>query len=76
MLEDDAMINDFQDKGYLAVDLETACLNAVGTGLGLQVASIHIVSDSLGQNEVDIALSHEASFFERVEIAIHALVSS
>ena len=74
MLEDDAMISDFQGKGYLAVDLETACLYAVGTRLGLQVASIHIVSDSPGQKEQDKGLRHEASFVEQVEIAIDALV--
>ena len=75
MLEDDAMIRDFGRKGYLAVDLETACLYAVGTRLGLQVASIHIVSDSPGQKEVDKELRHEASFVEQVEIAIHGLMS-
>ena len=76
MLEDDAMIGDFQYEGYLAVDLETACLYTVGTRLGLQVASIHIVSDSPGQKETDQELLHEASFAEQVEIAINALLSN
>ena len=74
MLENDAMIRDFDNKGYCAIDLETACLYAVGTRLGLQVASIHIVSDSPGQKEVDKELHHEASFVEQVEIAIDGLV--
>lgn len=73
MLENDAMIRDFDSKGYYAIDLETACLYGVGTRLGLQVASIHIVSDSPGQKEVDKELLHEASFVEQIEIAIHAL---
>ena len=46
LLENDEMIRDFENKGYFAVDLENACLYVVGTRLGLQVASIHIVSDS------------------------------
>ena len=74
MLEDDAMICDFQDKGYLAVDLETACLYTVGARLGLQVASFHIVSDSPGQKEDDKELVHEASFAEQIEIAIDGLL--
>ena len=74
MLEDDAMISDFKNKGYLAVDLGTACLYAVGTRLGLEVASIHIVSDSPGQKEEDKGLLHEASFAEQVDIALHAPV--
>ena len=74
MLENDAMIRDFDSKGYCAIDLETACLYAVGTQLGLQVASIHIVSDSPGQKEVDQELHHEASLVEQVEIAIDGLV--
>ena len=74
MLENDAMIRDFDSKGYCAIDLETSCLYAVGTRLGLQVASIHIVSDSPGQKEVDKVLHHEASFVEQVEIAIDGLV--
>ena len=76
MLEDDAMISDVQGKGYLAVDLETACPYAVGTRLGLQVASIHIVSDNPGQKEQDKGLLHEASSAEQVEISIDALVSN
>ncbi len=68
------MIRDFDSKGYCAIDLETSCLYAVGTRLGLQVASIHIVSDSPGQQEVDKALHREASFVEQVEIAIDGLV--
>ena len=75
MLENDAMIRDFERMGYLAVDLETACLYTVGTRLGLKVASIHIVSDSPAQKEVDKDLHHEASFVEQVEIAILGLVS-
>ena len=75
MIENDAMIRDFERKGYLAVDLETACLYAVGTQLGLEVACIHIVSDSPGQKDVDKDLRHEASFVEQVEIAIHGLMS-
>lgn len=74
MLEDNAMISDFQDRGYLAVDLETACLHAAGTRLGRQVASVHIVSDNPEQKEEDKGLLHEASFAEQVEIALHALV--
>ena len=74
MLENDAMIRDFESNGYFAVDLETACLYVVGTRLGLQVASIHIVSDNPGQKEVDKELHHEASFVEQVEVAIDGLV--
>ena len=75
LLENDAMITDFGRKGYLAVDLETACLYSVGTRLGLQAASIHIVSDSPAQKEVDKDLHHMASFVEQVEIAIKGLMS-
>ncbi len=73
MLENDAMIRDFERKGYLAVDLETACLYAVGAQLGLEVAGIHIVSDSPERKDVDKELRHEASFIEQVEIAIQGL---
>ena len=76
MLESDAMISDFGSRGYRAIDLETACLYAVGTRLGLEVAAIHIVSDSPGQKEADDDLHHEASFAEQVEIAIDGLVGS
>lgn len=76
MLESDAMISDFGSRGYRAIDLETACLYAVGTRLGLEVAAIHIVSDSPGQKEVDEELHHEAQFAEQVEIAIDGLVGS
>lgn len=75
MLENDAMITDFERKGFLAVDLETACLYAVGAQLGLQVASIHIVSDSPGQKDVDKELRHEASFVEQLGIAFQGLIS-
>ena len=76
MLESDAMIIDFDKRGYCAIDLETACLYAVGTRLGLEVAAIHIVSDSPGQKEADEELHHEASFAEQVEIAINGLLGS
>ena len=76
MLESDAMISEFDNSGYCAIDLETACLYAVGTRLGLEVAAIHIVSDSPGQKEVDEELHHEASFAEQVEIAIDGLLDS
>ena len=74
MLENDEMIRGFAGEGYYAIDLETACLYAVATRLGLQAASIHIVSDSPGQKEIDEELRHEASFVEQVEIAICGLV--
>lgn len=74
MLENDEMIRGFAGEGYYAIDLETACLYAVATRLGLQAASIHIVSDSPGQKNVDKELRHEASFVEQVDIAVRGLV--
>lgn len=76
MLENDAMIREFERKGFLGVDLETSCLYALGTRLGLQVASIHIVSDSPAQKEIDKNLHHEASFPEQVHIALSGLVGN
>ena len=75
MLENDAMIEDFVRKRYCAVDLETACLYALGAKLGLNVASIHIVSDSPGQKLIDRHLHHEASFPEQIKVAIDGLTS-
>ena len=49
MLEDDRMIEDFVERGFQAVDLETACLYSLGAHLGMQVASLHIVSDNPAQ---------------------------
>ena len=75
MLENDALIEDFARQRYCAVDLETACLYALGARLGLNVASIHIVSDSPGQKLIDRHLHHEASFPEQLKVAIDGLTS-
>lgn len=76
MLETDAMIKGFASTGYLGIDLETACLYAVGSRLGLQASSIHIVSDSPAQKEIDSDSCHNASFADQVKIAINSLLRS
>ena len=73
MLEDDRMIEDFVNRGFQAVDLETACLYSLGAHLGMQVASLHIVSDSPARKLIDRARHHEASFAEQVKVAVAAL---
>ena len=60
MLEDDRMIEDFVERGFQAVDLETACLYSLGAHLGMQVASLHIVSDNPAQKLIDHGRYREA----------------
>jgi uridine phosphorylase len=74
MLEDDRMIQEFKEQGYLAIDLETACLYGLGAHLGLEVSSIHIVSDNPTHRLIDQERFHEASFVEQIEIASSALL--
>lgn len=73
MLEDDRMIQNFKEQGFQAVDLETACLYSLGAHLGMQVASLHIVSDNPAQKLIDHGKYHEASFAEQMKVALGAL---
>lgn len=75
MLEDDKMIGDFRKQKFCCVDLETSCLYALGSKLGLNVSSIHIVSDNPSKKMIDEKRFHEGTFIEQVEIALAALGS-
>ena len=75
MLENDRMIQDFREQGFQAIDLETACLYSLGAHLGMQVASLHIVSDNPVRKWIDPGRHHEASFGEQVKVALEALGS-
>lgn len=73
MMEDDDMIRGFSERGYAAVDLETACLFALGEILDLEVAAFHIVSDHPQRKKLDSGQYHEASFAQQMEIALNSL---
>ena len=73
MIEDDDMIRDFSERGYAAVDLETACLFTLGELLDLEVAAFHIVSDHPERKKLDPERTHEASFSQQMEIALMGL---
>ena len=73
MLETDEMIADFAKQGFCALDLETACLFGVGERLGLNVAAVHIVSDSPSRKLIDPERYHEAAFSDQLEAALDAL---
>lgn len=75
MLEDDKMISDFKQQKFCCMDLETACLYALGFRRELNVSSIHVVSDNPGKKIIDEEGFHEGSFIEQVEIALSALRS-
>jgi purine-nucleoside phosphorylase len=75
LLEDDAMILDFQKLGFCAIDLETAVFYALGLKLGLNVAAIHIVTDNPVTRKIDPEKVHEASFVEQIQIALETLQS-
>lgn len=76
MLESTALITEWREAGYSAVDLETACLLAVGGALGLECAAVHIVSDSPFEGDTDPGAAHMASRAEQLTIALDALVSA
>jgi uridine phosphorylase len=76
MLEDDEMIRQFDEQGYCCVDLETACLYAVGGKCGLSVSAVHIVSDSPSRKLIDPEQYHEAAFPGQVRIALEALTAA
>jgi purine-nucleoside phosphorylase len=76
LVEDDAMVEDYMQKGFCAIDLETACFYALGSRLGLNVAAIHIVTDNPVAKKIDPEKFHEASFVEQIQIALEALRKS
>jgi uridine phosphorylase len=72
LLEDDAMIARLTANGLRSVDLETACLYALGERLGLPVAALHIVSDNPVRKVIDPERHHEAAFREQLLVAAAA----
>ena len=75
LLEDDAMIADFAARGLRCVDLETACLYALGNRLGIPVAALHIVTDNPVRKTIDLGHHHEAAFREQILAAAGAFAT-
>ncbi len=75
MLETTALVGEWHEAGYSAVDLETACLFGVGGKVGLDCAAAHIVSDSPFEADVDPGAGHMASRSEQLTVALGALTS-
>jgi uridine phosphorylase len=73
LLEDDAMIAELTAKGFRSIDLETACLYAIGERLGLPVAALHIVTDNPVRKTIDPERHHEAAFRDQISVAAAAL---
>ncbi len=69
MLEDDAMVAAFASSGLRCLDLETACLYALGARLEIPVAALHIVSDNPVRKAIDPERHHEAAFREQILVA-------
>jgi purine-nucleoside phosphorylase len=75
MLESDAVVADMQRQVCSFIDLETACLFALGAEQKVKMAAIHIVSDNPASKEIDPQGRHEASFGEQIQIALAVLTS-
>lgn len=75
LLEDDAMIQGFRQQGHCFVDLETACLFALGSLRKINVAALHVVTDNPTSKTIDWDKAHEASFGEQMQIALSVLSS-
>lgn len=69
----DEMIRDFSGGGHAAVDLETACLSTLGELLDLELAAIRIVSDYPEKKKLDPERTREASFSQKMGIAVMGL---
>jgi uridine phosphorylase len=76
LLEDDALIARCARRGISALDLETGCLFAVASKLGLAAAAVHLVSDNAAQQDIDLEGSHMLGFRTQLNIAIEALLST
>jgi hypothetical protein len=60
------MIAGFTASGLRCVDLETACLYALGERLGIAVAALHIVTDNPVRKTIDREHRHEAAFRDQI----------
>ena len=75
MLETAEQIQEWREAGYSAVDLETACLFAVGAHVGLSCAALHIVSDNQVIRDLDRERKHHVAREEQVTMGVEAVVA-
>jgi len=76
MLESSAQIDEWHLRGYGAVDLETACVYALGAELGIECAALHIISDSPFRHDTDREARHMASLDDQLQLALRALAAA
>jgi len=74
LLENPIMIKSFANKGYKAVDLETACLFALSSHLNLSVSALHIISDNQAAQLMDKNHIVKKTFPHLLHCALNALV--
>jgi purine-nucleoside phosphorylase len=73
MLEDDAMLDHYRQRGASAIDMETGCLFALAQRLGLRAAAVHIVSDNAANRDIDPEGKHVLSIRTQLQAATAAL---